>query len=398
MSNKPYLLPDENSLASEINFAIKKYDLLRYDNSNLKQILNESKNWIIEPKIIPLLDMKLRESVDTLKHKDKKSLDYLRGLCERVKIQKEVVMSSEFKFDFPNIASEHLVNIKSVSFPAISKNFHYRFNNSNDKYQAFIALEKLSSLRSYLQDIQPYLNRMSGTYIPTKDKYHPRQLEFALPILYQIHQAKEKGFSENLIHESINILNKSYITSPEHFHVLLENVNKDGKFEKGYLDTLPNKDSIPIDIQNAIKELEQEIAEMKSGIPLTYSQLAIIANAKTPELVKSIGEMMSKRYVSNELVEAIINNVNAIAKIRDDVNISHLTQALTLVSQTSKMTPSEMTILGDILMNQNKDLTFNSVRMTAKEVKEMDVREEWSPPKIKESIPDKELELAGTER
>lgn len=398
MINKPYLLPDETALASEINFAIKKYDLLCYDSNNLKQTLNENKNWIVDPKTMPLLDMKLRESVASLKHKDKKSFDYLRGLCERVKIQKEVTMSPEFKFEFLNMTPENLVNIKSASFPAISKNFHYRFDTPNHKYQAFTALEKLSSLRPYLQDIQPYLNRMSGTYIPTKDKYHPRQLEFALPILYQIQKAKEKGIANDLIHESIDMLNKSYITSPEHFHVLLENVSKEGKFEKGYLDTLPNKDSIPADIQNAIKEVEQEIAEIKNGIPLTYSQLAIMTTAKTPELVKSIGEMMSKRYVSNELAAAIVDNVNAIAKTREDVNISHLTQTLTLIGQTSKMTPVEMTVLGDIIINQNKDLNFNSVRMAAKEVKEMDVRDVWSPPKMREGVPKRELELAGAER
>lgn len=398
MNNKPYLLPDEVALASEIKFAVEKYDLLSQNDADLNQIISKNNNWIINPEIMPLLDMKIRECIDVSRFNNKESINYLKGLSERVGMQKEISMSPTFKLESSGLKHEKLVNIKSDLFPIISKNFHYHFDTSHRKHQAFMALEELPSLRPYLQEIQPYLNRMSGTYIPTKDKYHPRQIEFALPILYQIQKAKEKGIANDLIHESIDMLNKSYITSPEHFHVLLENASKEGQFQKGYLDALPNKDSISTDIQNAIKEVEQEIAEIKNGIPLTYSQLSIMTTAKTPELVKSIGEMMSKRYISNELAKAIVDNVNAIVKIRDDVNISHLTQTLSLVGQTSKMTPAEMMVLGDIIINQNKDLSFNSVRLASKEVKEMNMRDAWNPPKIKTDVPKKELELAGAER
>lgn len=385
MENK-YLLPEEKALATEINFAIKKYDLLKNNSNDLKRLMAEDKSWIIDPVLMPSIEMKLRTSIDATP-KNEKNASYLRDLRERVKMQKEVSMSSALPFNLPNSSPESLAQIKAAAYPAIAKNFNYCLRDSQSKYESFIALEKLSELRPYLEKMEPYMNHMKATYIPTKPNYQPQRLEFALPFLYQIQQAKEQNIPEPVIEQAIAHLNEGQIHSVNQFQYDIQELNKNGLDhfkENGSFEQVIS--DLPKDIRAAIEETIQNVSGQKGYLPLTAEQVSILSKAKNPELVKEAGDIMANGYVSNEVASAIVDNVNAITNARDDVNIHHLTQTLSFVSQAVKMTPSEMKVLGDIILNNNTKLDFPEIRTAANTAKTLNKEKSWSPPKGKSPI------------
>jgi hypothetical protein len=391
--NEIYLLPEENALATEINFAIKKYNLLKSNNIELIKKMNENKNWIINPDFMSTIALKLHHGIESAGLTDNKSLNYLRNLETRVKLQKEIVLSSKIPFSLPNITCEKLTEIKSLSYPIINKMFHYRFETMRDKYETYIALEKLAHLRSYLKDMQPYLNHMSSTYLAEKPNYYPNQIEFALPILFQIQKAKDLGIPEKVIDQAIGSLNENLITSPEHFKASIYSLNTD-KTAQDYTVVLHSTENINNEIKSTVSETSQTTLNSQSGTLLSAKQLSIIGMAKNATLMHEIGGLMSKEYISDDLAIAIVKNVNAIIQRHPSVDISHLTQTLSLVGQTSKMTPAEMNILSDIILNNNIDLSFANLRLYAHEIKKTSIKKSWTPCRKEETLGKKKSELA----
>lgn len=396
--SKSYLLPEEISLAKEIDFAVKEYGIINHSDEKLLRNINDSKDWILDPDLMHSLELKIKEAANNpLKTKGGKALNYLFDLKERVSLQKEIALNARAHLDLSDFSPKKLAEINFLSYPTISKNFYYRFQTDKEKAEGFAVLKNLPTLRPYLEKLQPYLNHMSNTYIPTKDRYHPKQIEFSLPILFKIEQAKEQGYSDVSIEKAIDFLNKNRITSPEHFQAVLYEIEN----HKVDFDNIENKNTlegVSPEISEAIQEAIQAAQNSKIGLPLTDTQIAILSKAEHPVLAKEVGEIMSKGYAPNDVAEAILDNVNIMSRQNPELDYKYLTQAFSLVSELSKISAKEMRVLGGIMLNSGKELSFHNIRQAANEMKSMDGKTKWSPPKHLKQNTNKKREFSLEER